>query len=145
MYQRPPPELQSRIIDFWKRNNALNPGTDPQQRVREVVLVAFNQGGDVAGVNTVYTGRLRADGPLLFFYRQFIQPADRVFGLMRFMTMTAWEALRDDSMQDKPVAVVIISENKKLMRPGMVALLKSRDWQLIGKTSQQQDVWYKAF
>ena len=145
IYQRSRPRLQADIIEFWKRNSALPPGSDPQQRVREVVLVAFNASGEVVGVNTVFTGRLAAGGPLLFFYRQFIQPADRVPGMMRFMIVRAWEALRDHSMEEKPVGVVFVSENPKLLRPGVVALLGRLGWHVSGKTPKQQEIWRKDF
>lgn len=145
IYQHSRPQQQSDIIDFWERNNALPPDSDAQQRVREVVLVASNGNGEIVGVNTVFTGRFTAGGPLLFFYRQFIQPADRVSGMMRVMLGKAWETLRDCSLQDKPVGVVFVSENPKLMRPGVVALLGRLGWHMTGQTPRQQDIWRKDF
>ena len=139
------PELQAKIIDFWKTHNALPASETPEQRVRQVVLVAIDEHGEVAGLNTVYPGRLDPAGPLLFFYRQFIQAPHRVFGMMRFMTMKAWRMLRDLEMPDKPGGVVIITENTKLMRRGMVTLFESRGWQRVGRTQQQLDVWRKDF
>jgi hypothetical protein len=145
VYNRITPDLQAKIIDFWRTNNALPAGEAPERRVRQVVLVAFDERGEVAGLNTVYPGRLDPGGSLYFFYRQFIQAPDRVFGMMRFMTMKSWKALRDLDMPDKPQGIVIITENPKLMRRGMVALFESRGWELIGRTPQQQDVWRKDF
>ena len=145
VYNRITPDLQAKIIDFWRINNALPAGEAPERRVRQVVLVALDEHGEVVGLNTVYPGRLDPAGPLFFFYRQFIQAPDRVFGMMWFMTRKAWRVLRDLDMPDKPGGIVIISQNPKLMRRGTVALLESGGWQLVGKTPQQQDVWRKDF
>lgn len=145
VYNRITPGLQAKIIDFWRANNALPPSEVPERRVRQVVLVAFDEYGGVVGLNTVYPGRLVPDGPLFFFYRQFIQAPDRVFGMMRFMTMKSWKVLRELEMPDKPCGIVIITENPKLMRRGMAALFKSWGWQCIGKTPEQLDILRKDF
>jgi hypothetical protein len=96
-------------------------------------------------VNTVYPGRLRPNGPLLFFYRMFVQPGDRVFGLMRFLTVKGWEVLNETPMENKPAGVVIVTENRKLQRRGMVAMLEAEGWERVGRDGQGQDIWRKLF
>lgn len=46
--------------------------------------------------------------------------------------------------QKNPIAVgiVVITENKKLIRPGIKKLFKKEGWQYKGQTKRQQDIWF---
>ena len=145
LYGQMIPHIADKIISFWRKNHALPANESGQERVRQIVLAAFNEKDEVIGVNTVYPGKLKGDGPLFFIYRQFIQPEDRVFGLMRYMTMKAWAVLGDKEIEEKPEGVIIITENRKLMRPGIAALFNKWGWQHLGRSPKNEDIWLKKF
>jgi hypothetical protein len=75
----------------------------------------------------------------------FIQPPDRVPGMMRVMTLWAFEVLRDAAMPNRPAGMVIMTENPKLMRRGMRAMIERGGWRHLGQSRQRQDVWLRRF
>ncbi|MEA3274759.1 MAG: hypothetical protein U9Q81_05585 [Pseudomonadota bacterium] len=136
---------RERVIDLWTRNRILPKGVSASERAKQAVLMALDSSGQAVAVNTVYPARLRPDGALLFFYRMFVQPGDRVYGLMRFMTVRAWDVLSQTPMENKPAGVAIVTENRKLQRRGMVAMFEAEGWERVGGDAQGRDVWRKLF
>ena len=65
--------------------------------------------------------------------------------MMRFMTQKAWRLLRGMEITNKPWGLVIVTENRKLMRRGMCEMLKKSGYQLLGLNDKQQHVWLKPF
>lgn len=145
LYGRVKPMHAQKIIDFWRRNGALPAGAAAAERVHQVVCVAENAAGEVVGVNTVYRAPFGPQQEPYFAYRMFIQPADRVPGMMRFMTVKAYEILKDCEMDNKPAGIVIVTENEKLMRPGMRALLGRIGYEPVGTDHRGLDVWRQRF
>ena len=138
-------EQQQDILDFWRRNNAIGDPQSAQRRVQQVVLMTRNIEGQVVGISTAYIEQFRGNMKNYFFYRMFIQPADRVYGMMEFMTQMTHQSLKDFNMQNKPDGMVVITENPKLMRKGMQRMLARSGLEYIGKDAQQQDIWYWGF
>ena len=145
LYGRVRPVHAEKIIAFWRRNNALPPGAAAAERVHQVVCVAENAAQEVVGINTVYRTPVGAEQQPYFAYRMFIQPADRVPGMMRFMTIKAYEILKEFEMDDKPLGIVIVTENQKLMRRGMRALLGRMGYRNAGTDHRGLDVWLQQF
>ena len=139
------PEQSQRIINFWQRNNAIGNPQEVRQRVHQVVLMAEDADSQVVGVSTVYPHTFIVNMKNFFYYRMFIQPSDRVFGMMSSMTGDTYEFLKNHSMPNKPAGLVLVTENKKLMRKGMRKVIKGLGFVYIGEDNQQQDVWLGKF
>jgi len=134
-------EQREDILAFWKRNNALPNAEEAQKRVRQVVMMVTGSSGEVIGVSTVYPGQIQNDNREYFFYRMFIQPGDRVFGLMTAVTQKTLQFLQKAAFPDKPDGLIIVTENPKLMRKGAMARLRRLGFQLLGKNAKGMDVW----
>lgn len=138
-------EQQQKILGFWQRNNAIGNPQEARQRIRQVVLIAENDDKQVVGVSTVYIELFQGNMKQYFFYRMFIDPADRVYGMMKFMVQITHETLKNIDLANKPDGMVVITENAKLMRKGMYRMLERGGMDYIGKDNRQQDIWYWSF
>ena len=136
--------LRGEIVGFWARNGAIGDMREAWRRTDEVVYVIRGRDGAIAGVSTVYVAPGR-DGRRRYVYRMFIQPGDRVYGMMAFVTAATRDFLRDLDVPNKPVGVVIITENRKIMRKGMRRVLQRIGFTLVGKTHAGLDVWRSDF
>lgn len=141
VYRRSTPEQSEEILAFWKRNNALPNAEEAQKRVKQVVMMVTGSGGEVVGVSTVYPGQIQNDNREYFFYRMFIQPGDRVFGLMTDVTQKTLQFLQKTEFPGKPDGLIIVTENPKLMRKGAMARLRRLGFQFLGKNAKGMDVW----
>ncbi len=151
VFEKTTPAVRDRIIHLWQRNKALPAGIDPEQRARQAALVAFDAAGAAIGVTTVFQGALAQIGltdpaaERYYFYRMFIQPADRVAELMRVMTNTTYDLLRARQIPDRPAGMVFVSENRKLMRRGMRRKLLTHGYEFIGQNKLGQDIVRRRF
>lgn len=145
VYQAIPPELRDEIVEMWVRNQALPNREVALQRVDQVALAIRNPEGQMAGVSTVYPGDFQQRGNPYFFYRMFIQPVDRVPGLMRFITLQTCYLMRDRHVAGGPQGVIIVTENQKLMRPGMKRMFERNRYEYFGRDPRGYDVWRFPF
>ncbi|OOZ39147.1 hypothetical protein BOW53_12660 [Solemya pervernicosa gill symbiont] len=132
--------LRGEIIDFWSRNNAIGNPLETERRVQEVVCIARNPQGELAGLSTVYPGKLNGDNNY-FFYRMFIQPTDRIPNMMRIITRTTRDYLNSAEIQNKPQGIAIVTENPKLMRKGMKKMFTEIGYHYLGKGPKGNDIW----
>ena len=136
--------LGQEIVDFWQRNRAIADPREAQRRSAEVVFTVRDSTGCLVGVSTVYEAKIQGDRRY-FFYRMFIQPRDRVPGLMRRVVLATRDYLRDLRLPGKPRGIVIVAENPKLTGRGMRRQFRRYGWQLLGRTPRGQDVWKSDF
>lgn len=105
-----------------------------------MVFIARNPGGALVAVCTVYLGELTPGEPY-YFYRMFIQPGDRIPGMMSFITGAARNYLRGHAAaldsENRPRGLVIVAENPKLMRPGMRRIFEDIGYQYAGSRNGQ--------
>jgi hypothetical protein len=139
------PEQKQRVIDFWRRNNALGNPQEANRRVNQVVMMSENEDNEVVGVTTVYPQPFIVNMRPFLYYRMFIQPSDRVFGMMEYMTQLTHQSLKDADIPNKPDGMVVVTENTKLMRKGMKRMLRRSNLEYIGVNNNNQDVWYWGF
>lgn len=137
-------ELARELIDFWTRNKAIPNLRKARARVPQVVLIARNADGQLAGVSTVYRMTVNRDRQY-YFYRMFIQPSDRVPGMMRFMTKRTFDYLRDLKVEDKPAGMAVVTENIKLMKRGIRREFERNGYTCLGKTRRGFDLWIHEF
>jgi hypothetical protein len=144
VYEAVDEDLQKEIVAFWTKNQAIGDPEEAWRRTCEVVFVIRNATGEIAGVSSVYAGNLR-DGKKYYFYRLFIQPTDRIFGMMRAVTLATAAFLRDLAIPDRPHGILHINKNIKLMKPGMRLLFRITGYVYLGKTEKGFDIWKLDF
>ncbi len=144
VYGRVDSELAQELVDFWMGNKAMPNRRRARARVPQVVFIARNKAGRLAGVTTVYASMLNRNQQY-YFYRMFIQPADRVSGMMRFMTIKTREHLSSLKIKDKPEGMAIVTENIKLMNRGMRREFERAGYTCMGKTGKGFDLWITEF
>jgi|SRR5450755_1729941 len=66
------PKDGAAVLEFWQRENAIGDEAQAQQRLREVVVHATNEAGEVAGVCTAIPLTLPRLGQPMYYYRCFI-------------------------------------------------------------------------
>ncbi len=140
-----PASLRGEIAEFWLANGALQDEAAAWRRTKEVVLVIRNPEGEMVGISTVYLSDFGARGDKYYFFRMFIRPGDRVPGMMRFVTRETGEFLKARYTPGGPRGFVIITENAKLMGPGMRGMLQRAGLTDGGKTRDGADIWYADF
>lgn len=116
-----------------------------ERRANQVVYMVLNQQQQVVAVSTVFISKLPKDGQTYFFYRMFIQPSDRIYGMMKLLTLKTCTFLEREPQQDKPKGVIIFTENRKLMRPGLKRLFKRNGFEYLQKNPKKEDVWRWSF
>lgn len=135
-----PEGLRREIVAFWRANRALRRGeAEAWRRSNEVVLVIRNPEGEIAGVTSVYAAAFR--GATYYFYRMFIRRGDRVPGMMRFATLETRHFLQRQHAPGGPKGMIVISENPKLMNPGMRRMMARGGFTDAGKTPKGLDIW----
>jgi hypothetical protein len=144
IFDEPGHPLRDAVVRFWTGEGILT-SEQAHQRASDLVYVALDQHENVAGVSTVYIDDFRGPGERYYFYRLFIRPGDRVYGMMKYMTAVTRDYLRDRPGADKPLGVVVITENRKLMRPGIKREFRRIDFRSAGKTPQGLDIWISEF
>lgn len=147
VYHAVPAGLRDEIIDLWRRNRILPHPDEAERRVDEVVLVIRGPAGQIVGVSTVYIGDFQQPGNSYYFYRMFIQPADRIPGLMRFVALRTREILKAQHVPgtDGPQGVIHVNENQKLMRPGMKRMFERNGYEYLGRGPKGNDIWRYLF
>jgi hypothetical protein len=69
------PEVGEELVEFWTARGALT-AASARERLNEVVCVLRDPEGAIAGVNSVYAGRVETvGGRRVWIYRSFIDPA----------------------------------------------------------------------
>lgn len=143
VYGRVDDELAESIRALWQRYGALPQGVTAEQRLKQVVCVAWDNAGELAAINTVYPCEL--NNTRYFGYRLFIRPMVGNPQLRVDMTVYAADLLGSLRLTDKPQGLLIVLENPTLVRPQVKELLLANGYRHLGKNPQQQDVWVRDF
>lgn len=135
------------IIQMWRANRAFRDTrlVDIDERVRQVAYMVLNAQDEVVGVSTVYVAPFPRDGQSYFFYRMYIRPRDRVYGLMKLMTNRTWSLLQGSPERGNAKGVIIVTDNRKLMRPGLRRMFERSNWEFLGRTPEGKDIQRKLF
>ena len=141
VYGRMTHEQQQAVITMWQRNNILPNPSEAYRRVNQVVMMATNPDGEAVGVSTIYPQLYQGNNQWYWFYRMFVQPGDRDYGLTKLITVQTYDFLKQYQVENKPAGLVIITENRKLMRKGLRRLLSRIGFEYVGQDRQGQDVW----
>mgnify|MGYP001826358088 CR=1 FL=1 len=138
---------RAEVIAMWRDARAFRDPSVAEQRSREVVLLVRHAAcGDLAGVSTVALKPRPTDGRMLYHYRMFLRPEHRQPHLMRAVTNATRDHLRAFRHPDvAPAGMLIVTENRKLMRPGLKRLLERHGYEYRGRERRGLDVWLTRF
>ena len=101
--------------------------------------------GELAGVSSVSLART-ADGRVYYAYRMFLRPADRVPYLMWAVIAATRDFLQGYAHpQARPLGLLHINENPKLMRPGTRRFFLRHGYRYLGANGLGQDLWLAEF
>jgi len=139
-------EAQRReIMQFWERVGAVPDAVERERRSHEVVVMVHNMRGELVGVSTVMV-RMASNGERYYYFRMFIHPQHREARLMRAVGQCTRDFLATFCHPDGEVrAMVVVTENPKLMRQGMRQLFERIGYTYNGKTSKGLDCWVFRF
>ncbi len=138
-------EQRAEAVAFWLAQGALANRPVAERRAFELVCLVRRGDGALAGVSTaaVQTG---ADGRLYYAYRMFLRPEDRVPYLMWSVTDASRDGLRELELPGpRPAGMWIVTENRKLMRPGMRRSFQRHGYEYRGRTAHGLDRWLAPF
>lgn len=137
--------LRAEVVAFWLDHGAIPTRDQAQTRADELVCVARNGVGEIAGVNTAYLADLPGQPHPYHVYRMFIRPRDRHVQVARALLRAAVEALRVRPTDRVVAGVMLVTENRKIMRRGPRRILAGLGWQAAGKDRRGLDVWTFEF
>lgn len=143
VYRQVDTMLGEQIMDLWKRNQAIDDPNELKRRVTDVVYIARAPDGELIGVSTVYIANLLDN--YYFFYRMFIHVNHRRTGMMRRIVEATRYYLEELQIENKPLGMIIVTENPKLMREGVRQMLVRHGYIYLGKTPQNMDMWKAEF
>lgn len=140
-------QLRSQLTQFWLVNRALDNSAEAWRRTFDVACLATDRNDHITGVSSIYVDRLRGDGPTYWFYRAFIRPDSRAFGLAILLLQQTCEGLQRRYADEAgaPVGIVIVTENPKLQLPGCSRWFHKHGFELLAKNERGQNVWRKPF
>ncbi len=109
------PKDGAAVLEFWRREKAIGDEAHAQQRLREVVLHACTEAGEVAGICTAVPLTLPRLGQPMYYYRCFIGSQWRNSRLVFNMVNRAFDTLQDFARdQGFPcIGVVLELENAR--------------------------------
>lgn len=143
--------LGQQIIDLWRRNHALPAGSDPAQRVSQVVLAAIDAEDKLVAVSTAYRAPFSHSGLQgvtegeFYFFRTFVQPGDRRHNLPKKLTNSTYDHLKTLPPAGRPQGVVIVAENPKLTKKLLEHELGPFGWIHIGADARGKQVFRRDF
>jgi hypothetical protein len=145
------PQLGAKIIELWRRNNALPAGIDPAQRLSQVVLVVIDGDDKLVAVSTAYrapfshSGLQGGEDEVFFFFRTFVQPGDRRHNLPKKLTNSTYDQLKTLPPETRPKGVIIVAENPKLTKKLLEHELGPFGWIHIGQDARGKQVFRRDF
>jgi hypothetical protein len=141
------PKDGAAALEFWRRENAIGDEAHAQQRLREIVLHACNEAGEVAGICTAVPLTLPRLGQPMYYYRCFIGSHWRSSRLVFDMLNHAFGTLQDYAReQDFPcIGVVLELENARFGKALRAPVWPKTGFTFIGKSQRNFDLRVRYF
>lgn len=92
VWPTPGKDLREEVVDFWLSEGALPDRPGAEERAHQLLVVARDEHGQVAGVSTAVPALIPQLGFECFYYRMFVGRAHRTQGLRS--TQLYWRILR---------------------------------------------------
>lgn len=139
--------LRSHLIAFWHEHGAIEDPSEAWRRTFEVACVAIDDSGRIAGVSWVYSAGSPGAGASYWFYRTFIRPDCRDFGLLQRLFACTHEqlALAYAGEPLAPVGMMVITENPKLETPAGIRICQRAGLTRLGHSDNGQSIWHRLF
>lgn len=144
VFQKISNEQANALASFWLQNKAITDPNEAKRRTSEAVSIIHNAKDEIVGVCTAYPST-HVDGKLYYFGRMFIRPADRIPGMWQFIIRDAYDHLKELAIPNKPIGILMVTENPKLMRKGARRMLEHINFQFTGKNQHGQDILTSTF
>lgn len=146
VYRATSAERRAEAVAFWLAQGALASRREAQRRAFELVYLVRSCHGTLAGMSTVAL-KYGARGQNSYYaFRMFLRREDRVPYLMRTVVNATHDLLRSlDEPAPQPAGMLIVTENPKLMRPGIRRYFQRHGYLFRGTTPAGLDVWLAPF
>ena len=141
------PKDGAAVLEFWRREKAIGDEAHAQQRLREVVLHACNEAGEVAGICTAVALTLPRLGQPMYYYRCFIGSQWRSSRLVFDMLNHAFDTLQDYTRQQgfPCIGVVLELENARFGKALRSPVWPKTGFIFIGRSQRNFDLRVRYF
>jgi hypothetical protein len=144
VWDRSTPEIREEITKFWEENKLLPSGVSAEDRAKEVVLIARDESGNVAGISSAMHIRFKQLNNNYFFaYRSVLLPQHRIPGLAQKMiveTRDILEKYAESMTQNKCIGMVTFVENKGVIEKINYGVWPSSKMVYIGNDKQGRQI-----
>lgn len=132
----------SDLLAFWKQHNAIPNEEQARARLAQVVLLARDAEGAIAGVCTAYSMTPPQLGQPMYFWRAFIAPQWRSTRLIGTLLSGSCDLLGEHSREhDFPcIGILLELENERFGKAGRKAEWVHPRFCYIGKSPRGLDV-----
>ena len=132
------PKDGAAVLEFWRRENAIDDEAQAQQRLREVVLHAVSDTGDIAGVCTAIPITLPQLGQPMYYYRCFIGRNWRSSRLALHLLDRTFEVLDGYARSNAfpCIGMLLELENQRFEKKWRMAVWPWNDFIYIGKSGR---------
>lgn len=136
------PQDAQDLLDFWRREGAIPDEQQARERLAQVIFVARDGEGAVAGVCTAYPITPPQLGQPMYFWRAFIAPRWRHTRLIGTLLARSCATLAGDAREhDWPcIGVLLELENTRFREAGRKAEWVNPRFSYIGKSPRGLDV-----
>jgi hypothetical protein len=137
---------RSEILALWRDGGEdLEEVVEADRHSRETVIMVRTVSGELAGVSGVALVRVKG-GRRFYAYSIYLREQDRVPYLMLAVINATRDFLRHFRHPiAQPEGMLLVTENRKLMRPGVRKLLARHRYKYWGRNAKGEDVWAVEF
>lgn len=138
---------RSDLVKFWLQQGAITDPAEAARRTGEVVCLVRDAAGQVAGVSSAYLGPLGDQGGTYWFYRTFVRPDCRRFGLAQRVFRATVQCLSRVAADFTPcpLGMAVLTDNLKLDQPSLRKTMLGLGLRRIGSTRDGKGVWKLDF
>jgi len=148
----PDEEAREKVVKFWTDNGVFSADNIEQanQRARQLLVMAVDDQGTIAGVSTAFKHQIDQLGFPCFYYRTFVAPEHRkLWMLSKELFHASYDALNQrflDKHDPECLGVFLELQNEMLMRHLKYAVWEADGMNVVyvGRSAQGQHrrVWY---
>ncbi len=140
VYLRITEAQRQEVMALWQSTQIVPDAAERERRSHEVVILVYSPQGELAGLSSVALATL-AGNTHYYVYRMFIKPGARIPYLMRAVVRRSTDRLATCKHPEGPVAgLIIVAENRKLMRPGTQRELKRLGFNKWGLSHKGEEI-----
>jgi len=139
-------KIRTEVVDLWRKNRVISDPREAVRRALEVACTIRNFSGQLVGLSTLYIDSFRSPQERVFYYRMFIQPSDRINGMMMRVGVFTFDSISSYQMDEKPSGAIMVAENLKVAKEGMIRSIERRGrFNFMGENKQGQGIFFWSF